>query len=87
LATANKLPINESKTKALLITGKRLASKLEKEMHACSLNVNGTELDLSSSVKLLGLEIDSELSFNNYIDKLCSKLSQRISMQQRLLYY
>ena len=46
-ATSNKLPINESKTKALLITGKRLTQKLEGEMN---LTVNGKELELASSV-------------------------------------
>ena len=45
---------------------------------------------------LLGLEIDSELSFNSHVEKLCTKLSQRIGilkkirssllMRQRLLF-
>ena len=93
-ATSNKLPINESKTKAILITGKRLPSKINYEM---ALTINGTELELVSSVKLLGLEIDSELSFNSHVEKLCTKLSQRIGilkkirsclpMMQRLLFY
>ena len=47
--------------------------------------------------KLLGLEIDSELSFTYHVEKLCKKLSQRIGVlkkirsclptRQRLLYY
>ena len=48
--------------------------------------------------KLLGLEIDSELSFTYHVEKLCKKLSQRIGVlnekirsclptKQRLLYY
>ena len=59
--------------------------------------INGTELELVSSVKLLGLEIDSELLFNSHVEKLCKKLSQRIGilkkirsclpMTQRLLFY
>lgn len=93
-ATANKLPINESKTKALLVTGKRLLSKIEVNP---TIMVNKTEIELVSSVKLLGLEIDSELSFHPHVDKLCKKLSQRIAilkkirsclpLKQRLLYY
>ena len=31
-AASNKLPINEGKTKAMLITGKRLPSKINEEM-------------------------------------------------------
>lgn len=38
-AAFNKLPINESKTKAILITGKRLPSKINYEM---ALTINGT---------------------------------------------
>ena len=93
-AAFNKLPINESKTKAILITGKRLPSKINYEM---ALTINGTKLEVVPSVKLLGLEIDSELSFNSHVEKLCTKLSQRIGilkkirsclpMRQRLLFY
>ena len=91
-AASNKLLINEGKTKAIQITGKRLPSKITHEM---TLTINGTELELS--VKLLGLEIDSELSFDSHVEKLCRKVSQRIGilkkirsclpMRQRLLFY
>ena len=93
-AASNKLPINESKTKAILITGKRLASKINYEM---ALTINGTKLEVVPSVKLLSLEIDFELSFNSHVEKLCTKLSKRIGilkkirsclpMRQRLLFY
>ena len=53
-------------------------------------------LELVPSVKLLGLEVDSEVPFNSNLEKLCKKLSQRIgilikmrtclSMRQSLLF-
>ena len=56
-----------------------------------------SELELVPSVKLLGLEVDSELPFNSHLKKLCKRLSQRIgilkkiwsclSMRQSLLFY
>ena len=56
-----------------------------------------SELELVPSVKLLGLEVDSELPFNSHLKKLCKKLSQRIgilkkirsclSTRQSLLFY
>ena len=73
----NKLPINESKTKAILITGKCLPSNINYEM---ALTINGTKLEVVLIVKLLGLEIDSELSFNSHVEELCTKLSQRIGI-------
>ena len=66
------MPINEGKTKAMLITGKRLPSKINEEM---TLTIKGTELKLVPSAKLLGLEIDSELSLTSHVEKLCKKLS------------
>ena len=93
-AAFNKLPIIESKTKVILVTGKHLPSKINDEM---ALTTNGTKLEVVPSVKLLGLEIDSELSFNTHVEKLCTKQSQRIGilktirsflpMRQRLLFY
>ena len=78
---SNKLPINEGKTKAMLITGKRLLSKVNEEM---TLTIKGTELELVPSAKLLGLEIDSELSFTSHVEKLCKKLSQRIGVLKKI---
>ena len=59
--------------------------------------MKGTELELVTSAKLLGLEIDSELSFTSHVEKICKKLSQRIGVlkkirsylptKQRLLYF
>ena len=82
------------KAKPRLITDKRLPSKINEKM---TLTIKGTELKLVTSVKQLGLEIDSELSFTSHLKKLCKKLSQRIDvlkkirsclpMKQRLLYY
>ena len=82
-AASDKLPIKEGKTKVMLITGKRLPSKINEGM---TLTIKGTEL-----------EIDSELSFTSYVEKLCKNLSQRIGVlkkirsclptKQRLLYY
>ena len=80
-AVFNKLLINESKTKAILITAKRLPSKINYEM---ALTINGTKLEVVPSVKLLGLEIDSELSFNSHVEKLCTKLSQRIGILKKI---
>ena len=97
-ANANKLPLNQSKTKTLLITGKRLAKKISSEDTKLSVVTNeGITLEQVETAKLLGLELDSELSFSSHVDKLCRKLAQRIGVlnkiksclpvKQRILYY
>ncbi|KAL9967540.1 hypothetical protein ACROYT_G025788 [Oculina patagonica] len=69
-ANANKLLLNEKKTKVLMITGNRLAPKTGVEL--CVKAGNGaTALDNVSSATLLGLDIDSKLSFNEHVEKTC----------------
>ena len=66
-ASANKLPINEDKTKVLTITGKRLKSKLNCEISVRT-DSDNTQCNVESTA-LLGLGIDSKLSFNAHVDK------------------
>ena len=89
---SNKLPINESKSKVLTITGKRLASKINNEL---VVTVEDNRLVNGKSPTLLGLTIDSSLSFDCHVENLCNKLASRIgllsiirpflSLKQRLL--
>ena len=76
-AMANKLPLNETKTKVLTITGKRLLTRIEGDLVVV---VNGEQLENVQCAKLLRLEIDQELTFIPHIDKLCKKLLQRIGI-------
>ena len=84
-ASANKLPLNEDKTKVLTITGKR-----------CVANINGSDIDVFVNGKqlskvsnmdcatLLGVEIDSKLSFDEHIEKVCKKLASRIAILRKI---
>ena len=81
-ASANKLPLNEDKTKVHTITGKR-----------CVANINGTDIDVFVNGKqlsnvdcatLLGVEIDSKLSFDEHIEKVCKKLASRIAILRKI---
>ena len=81
-ASANKLPLNKDKTKVLTITGKR-----------CVANINGSDIDVIVNGKklsnvdcatLLGVEIDSKLSFNEHIEKVCKKLASRIAVLRKI---
>ena len=61
--------LNESKTRVMLVTGRRLASKLtDKDM---VFKINDTNLEQVQSFSLLGLTIDSNLNFNHHVENLC----------------
>ena len=80
-ATANKLPLNESKTKVLTITGKQLSTRINYDL---AVVVNGKQLENVRCAKLLGLEIFHELTFIPHMEKLCKKLSQWIGILKRI---
>ena len=69
-ALANRLPLNEKKTKLLTVKGKRLSTKINNNP---DITCNGSLLTNVMNVKLLGLEIDEELSFSEHITTVCRK--------------
>ena len=93
---SNKLPINETKSKTLLVTGKRLSNKLPKDKLSVS-TMNGKVLESVNSVRLLGLDVDNELNFSNHAERMYNKISSRIGIlnkikaclpkKQRILYF
>ena len=76
-AAANKLPLSEKKTKVLTICSKRLSNRIRNDI---VISVNGSQLENIQCAKLLGLQIDKELTFHWHVDKLYKKLSQRIGI-------
>ena len=77
-ALANRLPLNEKKTKVLTVKGKRLLTKI---------NNPGSLLSNVVNFKLLGLEIDEELSFSEHITTVCKKVTQRIDLLKKIMNY
>ena len=65
-AVSNNLPINVDKTNVMIVTDKRLKSKLDFQP-----SVKLSDHDLVSNVSgatLLGLDIDSHLSFSQHVE-------------------
>ena len=73
-----------NKTKFLLVTGKRLASKIEGHPN---IMLDGIPLKMVTNVTLLGLELDDKLSFDFHVDQLCKKLSRRIAVLRKIRSY
>ena len=91
----NRMTLNERKTKSMLITGKRLDKKLASL--DLQIELNNTIIEQVDVFSLLRLKIDTKLTFDEHVDALCNKLSQRIGvlrkikiflpLEQRILYY
>ena len=80
-ANTNRLPLNENKTKEMMITGKRLASKVVDELAAI---IDGDKfLENTNKATLLGLDIDSKLCFSEHIEKICKQLAKRIILRKK----
>ena len=71
----NGMKSNSSKCK-LLVSGHK---------HECMIcNVGGTRVIETHLVKLLGVKIDSELTFDSYLVTVCKKASQKLNALSRL---
>ena len=66
---ANKLTLNVSKSKFMLITNRKNISKL-------SILINKEPLDQCTSYKYLGVFIDQDLSWKAHIDHVCGKIAK-----------
>ena len=78
---ANKLSLNESKTKLLLF---RPMNQLN--LTLSNIKLNGHLLTLAKSVTYLGIETDETLSWNNQIEVLGKKLSRTKGILSKLRY-
>ena len=79
-SSSSQMLLNESKTKSMLVTGKRLVKKMEHS--TLQLRLKSSELNQEHSHKLLGVTIDSQLSFDQHVDDLCKKLPRRIAVAE-----
>ena len=75
----NKLLLNTDKSKCMLI-----GTKANIKDNAISIKINQTALELVSSFKLLGLHIESHLSWKLHLEHLTKVLSPKVGMLCRL---
>ena len=62
---------------------KELFSSVEHNINL-NLNLNGKIIRTSDSLKILGVTIDNKLNFNEHINDVCKKASQRVGVIMRL---
>ena len=73
----NLLQVNMKKYKSMVL-GERNGTE---EMN---LQIGGVKIEQSQAIKLLGVNIDSDLNFSNHIREVCIKSSQQIGVLTRL---
>ena len=76
----NHMKVNVSKFQSIIL-------KLKGAICDVEFHVSGHSLKPVSSVKLLGVQIDERLSFDDHISTLCTKASHQISALRRIVKY
>ena len=77
---ANKLTLNNEKTKFMLIASKR---KLNQIPNNLQILVNNSLIQQVKQKEVLGVIIDQELNWKEHIDAQCKKLSSAIALLRR----
>ena len=76
--TSNRLALNPYKTQALQV------SRCKSKSKTISLAINNIPINITSTAKYRGVEIDSTLSFTNQINKIEAKISRALEILFRL---
>ena len=76
----NRLSVNTSKTKSVLLTRNRSRFKSE----TLNLTVCGQSVEQVNVIKYLGLLLDPHLSFDKHINKLSGKVNSRAKILWRM---
>ena len=70
--------VNPNQFQSMIVGSKKGLSK-------SVLKMNGVELTMESSVKLLGIEIDNELNFEKHISNICKIASNQHKEKEAII--
>ena len=73
---SNKLSLNVAKTKSMLVSTKAKRKTLNKSNQNLQVNINGTELEVVSKMKLLGVLLDNSLDWKEQVQAVSLKVSR-----------
>ena len=80
----NAMSINTTKTKSMVVASNPKINNFKDSNATLNVCINNCDISNVFSHNLLGMEIDSTLSWNNHVNNLCKKLSMRIGVLQKL---
>ena len=76
----NEMVVNSDKFQAIILNRKEAQA-------AHKLIIDNKEIKTTNSIKLLGINIDDQLRFNEHISILCSKAAMQLNALSRLQKY
>ena len=79
---SNRLALSILKTNFVLFHSRRL-----EPYKSLNLKTDGVNIQEVSTVKYLGVTFDSNLTWKNHVNELCSKLSKTVNIFSKLRYY
>ena len=79
----NRLLVNCDKTNVMLFGSKQRLARSQ----GLSLFLLGKLLELSNTVKYLGLTFDASMDWHEHIDNICNKITRRLNLLGRIRKY
>ena len=77
---SNKLSLNVAKTKSMLVSTKAKRKTLINSNQNLQVNINGTELEVVSKIKLLGVLLDNSLDWKEQVQAVSLKVSRGLGI-------
>ena len=79
------MSLNTTKTKSLLFT--TLQKRRTLTSSVLNIQIDGRSIELVDYAKLLGVMIDSDMSWEHHIDTICCIISSRLSLLRHIKPY
>ena len=79
--SANKLTLNNEKTKYMIIGSRQRLKNLD---HVPKLSINGQQIERVYKKEVLGIVIDDRLSWNRQNEEQCNKISKNINLLRKV---
>jgi hypothetical protein len=80
----NKLIINASKTKGMVICAPTVRFKNQVEINQIELKIKNVHIEIIKEMKYLGVIIDNELNFKSYGKEVLKKIARKVGLLRRV---
>ena len=77
---SNKLSLNVAKTQSMLVSTKAKRKALDNSNQNLQVKINGTELEVVSKIKYLGVLIDNSLDWKDQVRAVSLKVSRGLGI-------